>query len=65
MKARSPAQQTLVLQLTNGCGMCLPIALAIEVGSYNCHPHVNKVDPKSGQTVRAMQALFCGTDVVN
>ena len=63
MKARSPAQQTFVLQLTNGCGMYLPTALAIEGGSYSGLPHVNKVGPEGGrilvdQTVRAMQVLF-------
>ncbi len=49
MKARSPAQQTFVLQLTNGCGMYLPTALAIEGGSYSGLPHVNKVGPEGGQ----------------
>lgn len=63
MKARSPAQQTFVLQLTNGCGMYLPTALAIQGGSYSGLPHVNKVGPEAGQilvdsTVRAMQRLF-------
>lgn len=63
MKARSPAQQTFILQLTNGCGMYLPTALAIQGGSYSGLPHVNKVGPEGGQmlvdqTVRAMQALF-------
>ena len=63
MKARSPAQQTFVLQLTNGCGMYLPTALAIEGGSYSGLPHVNIVGPEGGQilvdhTVRAMQTLF-------
>lgn len=63
MKARSPAQQTFVLQLTNGCSMYLPTALAIEGGSYSGLPHVNKVGPEGGQilvdeTVRAMQSLF-------
>ena len=63
MKARSPAQQTFILQLTNGCGMYLPTAFAIEGGSYSGLPHVNKVGPEGGQmlvdqTVRAMQALF-------
>lgn len=63
MKARSPAQQTFVLQLTNGCGMYLPTALAIEGGSYSGLLNVNKVDPEGGQiladqSVRAMQALF-------
>ena len=63
MKARSPAQQTFVLQLTNGCGMYLPTALAIEGGSYSGLPHVNKVGPEGGQilvdqTLRAMHSLF-------
>jgi len=40
MKVSSPAQQTFVLQLTNGCGMYLPTALAIEGGSYSGLPHV-------------------------
>ncbi len=63
MKARSPAQQTFVLQLTNGCGMYLPTALAIQGGSYSGLPHVNKVGPEAGQilvdsAVRAMQEFF-------
>ncbi len=70
MKARSPAQQTFVLQLTNGCGMYLPTALAIEGGSYSGLPHVNKVGPEGGQmlvdqTVRAMQVLFPATPAAN
>jgi len=69
MKARSPAQQTFVLQLTNGCGMYLPTALAIEGGSYSGLPHVNKVGTEGGQilvdqTVRAMQVLFPTPSVV-
>ena len=69
MKARSPAQQTFVLQLTNGCGMYLPTALAIEGGSYSGLPHVNIVGPEGGQmlvdeTVRAMQALFSAPPLV-
>ena len=69
MKARSPAQQTLVLQLTNGCGMYLPTALAIEGGSYSGLPHVNMVGPEGGQmlvdeTVRALQSLFPAAAVV-
>ena len=69
MKARGPAQQTFVLQLTNGCGMYLPTALAIKGGSYSSLQHVNKVEPEGGQilvdqTVRAMQALFPSPSVV-
>ncbi|WP_395748050.1 hypothetical protein [Prosthecobacter sp.] len=63
MKARSPGQQTFVLQLTNGCGMYLPTELAIHGGSYSGLPHVNKVGPEAGQllvdsAVRAMHRLF-------
>ncbi|MBX7207899.1 MAG: hypothetical protein K1X78_06300 [Verrucomicrobiaceae bacterium] len=63
MKARSPAQQMFVIQLTNGCGMYLPTALAIQGGSYSGLPHVNKVGPEGGQmlvdrTLQAVQALF-------
>ncbi|MDZ4287091.1 MAG: hypothetical protein U0984_03990 [Prosthecobacter sp.] len=63
MKARSPSEQTFLLQLTNGCGMYLPTALAIEGGSYSGLPHVNIVGPEGGQllvdhTIRGMQTLF-------
>jgi len=63
MKARSPTQQIFVLQLTNGCGMYLPTARAIEGGSCSGLPHVNQVGPEGGQilvdqSVRAMQVLF-------
>lgn len=63
MKSRSPAQQTLLLQLTNGCGMYLPTTEAIAGGSYSALPYVNTVGPEGGQilvdeTVRAIQALF-------
>ncbi len=63
MKARSPAQQTFVLQLSNGCGMYLPTAPAITGGGYSGLPHVNKVGPEGGQvlveeTVRSVHMLF-------
>ena len=63
MKARSPAQQTLLLQLTNGSGLYLPTAEGIAGGSYSGLPYVNAVGPEGGQmlvdeTVRAIQALF-------
>ena len=63
MKARSPALQTFVLQLTNGCGMYLPTAAAVQGGSYSGLPHVSKVGPDGGQmlvneTVSALTSLF-------
>jgi hypothetical protein len=63
MKARSPAQQTLLIQLTNGSGLYLPTAEGIAGGSYSGLPYVNAVGPEGGQmlvdeTVRAIQALF-------
>ena len=59
MKAHSPAQQTFVLQLANGCGMYLPTARAIEGGSYSGQAHVNKVGPEGGRVLvdRTVQAI--------
>jgi len=63
LKGRSPALQTFVLQLTNGCGMYLPTLKAIEGSSYSGSPHVNKVGPEGGQvlverTLLAIQAQW-------
>ena len=63
MKARSPALQTFVLQLTNGCGMYLPTAAAVQGGNYSGLPHVSNVGPDGGQmlvneTVSALTSLF-------
>ena len=63
MKARSPALQTFVLQLTNGCNAYLPTAEAVQGGSYSGLPHVSKIGPDGGQmlvdqTVFALTNLF-------
>lgn len=63
MKARSPALQTFLIQLSCGSGLYLPTPKAIEGGSYSGLPHTNKVGPEGGQilvdhTVRAIQALW-------
>jgi hypothetical protein len=47
IKARSPAQQTLVVQLA-GRGMYLPTARAVEAGSYGALPVVTPVGPEGG-----------------
>ena len=63
MKARSPALQTFVLQLSNGCGAYLPTADAVQGGGYSGAPHVTKVGPEGGQmlvnqTMSALADLF-------
>ncbi len=47
IKARSPARQTLVVQLT-GRNMYLPTARAVEAGSYGALPVVTPVGPEGG-----------------
>jgi len=63
LKTRSKAQQTFLLQLTNGCGMYVPTAAAIAGGSYSAQPHVNKIGPEGGQmlveqTIQTINSLF-------
>lgn len=63
MKARSPAVQTFLIQLSCGSGGYLPTPKAIEGGSYSALPHTNKVGPEGGQvlvdqTLRAIQAQW-------
>ena len=63
MKARSPSEQTFLIQLTNGSGGYLPTPKAIEGGSYSGLPHTNKVGPEGGQllvdkTVAAIQRFW-------
>lgn len=69
LKARSSAQQTFVLQLTNGCGLYLPTRKAIEGSSYSGAPHVNKVGPEGGQmlvdrTVVVIQEQWASTSLM-
>lgn len=49
MKARSPAEQTLVLQLTCGHGGYLPTARAVAGGGYSAVVQSNQVGPEGGQ----------------
>jgi hypothetical protein len=63
MKARSPAEQTLIIQLAGGSGAYLPTSKAIDGGSYSALPHTNQVGPEGGQvlveeTVQAIRGLW-------
>jgi len=49
MKARSPAPQTLVIQLAAGLGWYLPTERAMHGGSYGAMPAVSVVSPEGGQ----------------
>ncbi len=62
MKARSPAEQTFVVQLAGG-GTYLPTAKAVAGGHYGAEAASNMVGPEGGQllvdrTVEAMEALW-------
>ena len=63
IKARSPAAQTVVLQLAGGLGWYLPTAKALQGGGYGAMPAVCAVGPEGGgvfveDTLRAIGALF-------
>lgn len=65
IKARSPAAQTMVVQLAAGRGMYLPTARAVQGGGYGAMPAVSSVGPKGGQelveaTLQAIGGLFAG-----
>lgn len=49
IKARSPAPQTIVTQLTCGVGGYLPTARAVQGGHYGAEPMSNNVGPEGGQ----------------
>jgi hypothetical protein len=49
IKARSPAVQTFIAQLTAGCGWYLPTERATHGGHYGAHPVVAPVGPEGGQ----------------
>ncbi|MEY5024618.1 MAG: hypothetical protein RLZZ244_146 [Verrucomicrobiota bacterium] len=49
LKARSPALQTFVVQLSSGYGMYLPTPAAVRGGGYSGRPHVTRVGPEGGQ----------------
>jgi hypothetical protein len=59
MKARSPALQTFLIQLSCGSGGYLPTPKAIEGGSYSAVPASNKVGPEGGQMLvdRTLEAI--------
>ena len=47
--ARSPAAQTLIVQLTAGRGSYLPTERAVAGGHYGAHPVVAPVGPEGGR----------------
>ncbi|MFZ4398229.1 MAG: hypothetical protein ACOYOU_21650, partial [Kiritimatiellia bacterium] len=49
IKARSPATQTLIVQLAGGSGLYLPTARAVAGGHYGAHPAVAPVGPEGGR----------------
>lgn len=66
MKARSPAEQTFIIQLAGDSGGYLPTPKAIQGGSYSALPVSNKVGPEGGQelvseTVKAIHAFWPAT----
>ena len=65
IKARSPALQTLVVQLAAGAGGYLPTRRAVRGGSYGARPAEGRVGPEGGQvmvdcTVGEIVALWAG-----
>jgi hypothetical protein len=63
IKARSPAAQTILLQLTDGQGWYLPSERAVLAGSYGAAPVVCPVGPEGGRelveaTLAALGELF-------
>jgi len=59
MKARSPALQTFVLQLTSGSGGYLPTSRAVAGGGYSAVVQSNRVGPEGGQVLvdRTMELI--------
>jgi hypothetical protein len=65
IKARSPAAQTMVVQLAAGTGSYLPTERAVRGGGYGAMPAVSAVGPEGGQelveeTLRMIGELFAG-----
>ena len=63
IKARCPALQTFIVQLSNGYGLYVPSEAAVRGGGYSGRPHVSRVGPQGGQqlvdaTVHALERLF-------
>ncbi|NLB55695.1 MAG: hypothetical protein GX811_08030 [Lentisphaerae bacterium] len=51
IKARSPAIQTFVVQLTAGDGMYIPTERAVKGGHYSAHPMMAPVGPDGGKLI--------------
>jgi hypothetical protein len=65
IKARSPAAQTVIVQLAAGTGSYLPTERAVRGGGYGAMPAVSSVGPEGGQelveeTLRMIRELFGG-----
>jgi len=63
IKARSPAAQTVIVQLAAGCGFYLPTARAVQGGGYGAIPAVSMVGPPGGselveETLQMIRGLF-------
>jgi hypothetical protein len=63
LKARSPALQTMIVQLSNGYGMYVPTESAMRSGGYSGKPHVSRVGAAGGQqlvdsSVHLIEQLF-------
>jgi hypothetical protein len=63
IKARSPASQTMVIQLAAGRGSYLPTERAVRGGGYGAMPAVATVGPEGGkelveETLQMIQDLF-------
>ena len=63
IKARSPAEQTIIVQLAAGNGMYLPTARAVQGGGYGAMPAVCEVGPEGGaqlveETLNVINQLF-------
>ena len=65
IKARSPAAQTIVVQLAGGSGLFLPTERAVAGGHYGAHPAVAPVGPEAGavlveETLSAVEKVLLG-----
>jgi hypothetical protein len=65
LEARSPALQTIVVQLTLPYGWYLPTARAVAAGGYGADPKTNRVGPEGGEelvdrTVDIIKTLWKG-----
>jgi hypothetical protein len=61
IKARSPAPQTIVVQLAGGTGSYLPTERAVRGGHYGAIPAVCRVGPEGGQELVETSLSMLGT----